>query len=174
MDKELCNCWLSCCEKFLTGKTNFSEWFFRDILSDMRKLSVVREGCFFVMSYPGGFDHCWFQKCSRTSWWFSHITPCVLVWLTMPEVIRVIYLFPAGSRVHLQNLTVYQLIKIPPTLWNPKFRHHIHNFPPPVPLLIHRNPFPVPHFATWRSSSIPFSHLHSSLRMVISFMFPHQ
>ena len=80
------------------------------------------------------------------------------------------------SRVLLEKLTCFAASQeIPLILWNPKIHYHIHECPPPVPILNHLDPVhtPTSHFLKIHHNIILPS-APGSLKWPLSLRFPHQ
>jgi len=85
------------------------------------------------------------------------------------------YLLTPLSRVCLEKLTGFQLVKLPHILWNLKAHYHSHKCLPPVPVLSHLVPFhtPTSHFLKIHLNIILPS-MPGSPKWSLSFIFPHQ
>ena len=138
---------------FWRGRDKLSEWFIRDIFSDILKFSVVKEMSPFLMSCRDFAARCCFQKI------FSFI-------LTLVSYFPLLVSFADHAWRHQSYLLTYCMVpslyresdilsdnkQIHPTLWNTNFHQCIHKILPTVKLLSQQNPFPDPH--SWSCISL--------------------
>ena len=99
----------------------------------------------------------------------------ILITYLLLTFLLLIYLLTPWSRVLLEKLTGFQLVKkFPAFLWTRRFITELHS-PASVTILRQFNPVHAPHPSSWRSSVILSSHLRLSLPSgFFPSDFPHQ
>jgi len=165
---------------FWTGRDIFCEWFFRDIFSDIRKFSVLKEERLLLMPCPVVAACCWFQlmlsdKLMIVSRHFYNVRLADAAWRHHRYLL--IYCMKQGPCRESDSFSANQVF--PHTLRNHNFHHRIHKLTPLVPQFNHQNPVSVQHstscrFISMSFISISFSRLHPGLLNIISLRFSHQ
>jgi len=108
----------------------------------------------------------WWVPNSEKATYLRDVRLCYTLLLFPKPLHGTYYLLTPRGRFLLEKLSVTQ--EISRILWNPKFRHHIHKCPPPVPILSQINTVHAPHPTSWRSGLILPSHVR--LRLPSSFL----